>query len=136
MEPYVRAYLEMVGAIGPDGIGLRVQVSKCPGCGRSVLRGLDSRTAAVTVTADPAPIDATGQVLALLHGLSTYRLVPHEGSSSYGRRLSPRRSWHIAHDDGRHPVVSSHDCTKSPLVPRRAAASLRTSRGYSTDPPF
>lgn len=58
----------------PDGVTRRARATYCRSCGATVIRGLDAETAAASVTVDPNPIGALGEILAIAAGRSTYSL--------------------------------------------------------------
>lgn len=77
----------------------------CRTCRRMVLYGLDADVCALSVTADPAPITALGETVALLAGRATYHLAAAAGR----RQLHYRDAWAIE-GERKSPVVAEHRC--------------------------
>ncbi|MEU0691944.1 hypothetical protein [Streptomyces uncialis] len=81
----------------------------CPRCHAPVLTARAGRVAALDVTADPNPVDATGEILARLAGRLTWFLV----TSTLGTRRIAWRDPHFA-PHHKHPVVADHRCPPLP----------------------
>lgn len=84
----------------------------CPRCNRPILTALVGNVAALTVRADPAPISATEEILALLEGRLTWHLV----ATALGpARITWRLPTHIRAGPARHPVIADHACPPQPV---------------------
>lgn len=77
----------------------------CPRCKHPVLSGLDDDNAARTAHADPTPINAIGEALALLSGRATFDLTSGDGK----KQLWRRDQWNIA-GRRKYPVLPEHRC--------------------------
>lgn len=77
----------------------------CRTCRRTVLYGLDADVCALSVRADPVPITALGETVALLAGRATYHLAAAAGR----RQLHYRDAWAIE-GERKSPVVAEHRC--------------------------
>lgn len=109
MPPWLQAHLEATGAANPDGVSRRARAGICRSCGEVVLRGLDADRAAVTVAADPEPLNPLGEFLATVTARRTYDL------SWRGRyELDPRDADQIAERPaalyGKSAVLVEHSC--------------------------
>lgn len=80
----------------------------CPRCGAAILSGLDDDNAARTAHADPTPITALGEAVALVAGRGTYDLMTVAGRKELWRR----DEWHIG-GKRKWPVIPDHECGKS-----------------------
>jgi hypothetical protein len=106
---WLQTILEAKGAWNSDGIARAARAGYCHDCGSVILRGLDADRAALTVVADPEPLNPLGEFLALTVGRRTYDLTWR------GRyELNPRESGHIraapAQVHGKSAVVVEHLC--------------------------
>lgn len=103
LPDWLLAQLTAAGRIDTDGTR-RTVAHRRHTCGQPILAGLDHDPCGLPVTADPWPVDAMGEALALLAGRRTYDLagrmrleLNHRCASALAR---PRR-W---------PVVADHRC--------------------------
>lgn len=102
----------------------------CPRCKNPILTGLDDDAAARTAHADPTPIAALGEALALLAGRATYDLM----TTGQRKELWRRDQWHIQ-GARKYPVLPEHRCGQrldthlDPIPARRRYVSPAT-------PPF
>jgi hypothetical protein len=82
----------------------------CPRCGAPTLTARAGRTAALDVTADPQPITAVEEILALLEGRLTWHLI----TTALG---TTRIAWrdHQFRPFDKHPVVQDHLCPPQPV---------------------
>lgn len=123
MPAWLRQHLDDLGVTNSDGIGRTVRHRHCPTCHANVLTGLDADRCALPVTADPTPLDAVGELLAVTTGRATLDLTLSP------LRLDHRDRWRIR---SRRPavVLAEHRCgqplpaasTPPPQLRRRAAA--------------
>lgn len=108
---WLQRYLIGIGRWDTDGVRRAVSATMCR-CGRRVLRALDDDIAAHTVTVDPAPLDAAGELQALISGRKTYRLTYRRDHWELDRRWDidiAAQSPSVVH------VLVSHECGK-PIV--------------------
>lgn len=84
----------------------------CPRCRAQCLRGDDHDRCALVATVDTAPVDALGEVMAILSGLATFTIEPTRGMNSKPDvfELFHRSWWHYATHD--HPILVEHRCRK------------------------
>ncbi|MFB9620659.1 hypothetical protein [Brooklawnia cerclae] len=101
----------MAGRKTPRG----VRAHRCRTCRAPVLSGLDNDRMAFQVSVDWQPLDATGELVALLAGRATFRIEPSpSGNPRLTRRTAeaitrPRRWWE-AWD-----IIPEHRCGAPPL---------------------
>lgn len=86
----------------------------CATCRAPVIRARAGRIAALDVVADAEPLDATGEVLALLQGRLTWHLVTEWDS----QRITWRDTTAIRAGPPRHPVIADHQCPPRPIQER------------------
>ena len=88
--------------------GRRARSERCPGCGATVLHGLDGDRAARVVTVDPTPLTNAGELAALARKQRTYTL----SWCGDGYEIDLRDQFHIAGTPAeRHGrVVTDHRC--------------------------
>lgn len=72
--PWIRRHLEATGRANTDGISRAVRARTCPRCAATILAALDDDVAALPTRVDPGPIDAAGELAAILTGRATYRI--------------------------------------------------------------
>lgn len=120
MPDWLRTQLEVAGRLDTDGVARKARSGRCRDCGAEILTGLDSDRCALTATVDPWPVDAYGELSALLTGRATYSLF---GLELVWRDASAVRTRPC-------PVLVEHRCGNaiphSPLAdisPRLAAIS-------------
>lgn len=100
---------------------IHARLDTCPRCDAAIIVALDHHTAALTVRADPAPLDAEAELAARLSGRLTYNVLGRDDL-----QLHLRDSEHMA--SRTHPVVAAHTCpgpipaTAIPPAPVPAAA--------------
>lgn len=110
LPEWLIAHLDTTGRRNADGIGRSASLTRCRGCGRRVLAGLDGDLAAGAVMCDPHEIDVRGELLALALNLRTYML--SRATTSAGKatwNLDPRNQWAIAAGQ-RTALVAAHRC--------------------------
>lgn len=106
----------------------------CERCNAPVLIGLDDDIAALDVTADPTPLDALGEILAVAQGRRTYTLAVTGGR----HELNYRDEYRIrgrAPGAGHYDVVPEHRCGIAPL-PTVAAVTVPAPAAISQECPF
>jgi len=86
----------------------------CANCGAHVIRARAGRIAALDVIADAEPLDATGEILALLQGRLTWHLVTEWET----QRITWRDTTSIRAGPPRHPVIADHQCPPQPVQGR------------------
>lgn len=136
MDDRLKRHLEAAGYIDGDGIGRRVQSRFCRVCHRPTLTAADAPMAGHTVRVDPTPLDAMGELAALLAGCSTFDL------SWAGERyeLDFRYEWHIRGappGTGRSDVLAEHRCGRVNISAQTSNHVFRSSEASApVDPPF
>lgn len=83
---------------------LRAQLHTCGHCHALVILALDAPTAALTIRADPLPLDAHAELAARLAGRTTYDLIP----AGHHHEIAERDQYRIRHRH--HPVLAAHQC--------------------------
>lgn len=134
---WLQTHLEACGRWDADGIRRAVSAAVCPTCKTRVLTGLDDDRCAGPATADPTPLDATGEALALLAGRSTYDLTRRGDRYELDLR-DPIRIRHRPAGSPGADVVPAHRCHAASLP---AVASVHAPRpiaaqGCTDEPPF
>lgn len=122
-----------------NGLSRRTRARLCRKCGAPVMAGLDHDRAALSVYADPTPLNALGEAMALMDDRSTYSLRYIGGRYE----LDHRAHWTIAAapagTDPRVEVLAAHKCGSAfPDAYRGTALTpLHQSKGTDNDdPPF
>lgn len=134
METWLRDHLIASGAMTESGLTRRAKPRRCNRCNAVVVVGLDADVCAFEVRVDPQPLNAAGELLALLEGRRTLTL---HGAAS-GRMLDPRWPEHIrtapAGTTPREDALREHRCDTPPLVDAATCTSA-FARGDSALPP-
>ena len=126
METWLRDHLIRTGHITETGVTRAAKIRGCPmRCGSFVLVGLDdAHQCALEARADPIPVSALGEALALVEGRRTWSL--HREAGRWV--LDPRDDHHIAgYPAGtrlREDVLREHRCGIG--VPTGALAAAST----------
>ena len=81
------------------------RLRRCTRCGAPILAGLDAPRAALPVRADPTPLTAVGETVALLNRRATFDLIDAGGR----KELNWRDSMAIS-GTRRYPVLAEHAC--------------------------
>lgn len=104
----LRDHLIAAGAMTPDGTTRRAQPRRCRTCNAHVITGLDADRCALAVIADPTPLDAAGELLALVQGRRTFTLNHDSGRMV----LNYRDDGRIRHrpPGGDYDVLPAHVC--------------------------
>lgn len=116
MPAYVVAHLIAVGKLDDDGVTRRARPTQCRSCAAVVITGLDHDRVAVSVTVDPMPLSAAGELEALLTKRATFT-VRRDGRGSLEinprdlSQMKARSAGAIAGAD----CVAEHRCTSFPL---------------------
>jgi hypothetical protein len=131
MPDWLQRHLEDIGVMAPGGITRAARARWCRRCHGPIMSGLDGDRIAAVVEVDPAPLDAAGELLALMSGASTYDLAWRGGRYE----IDPRTRYEIAGwPPGSRPgvdVVRAHICgyeqtvgTTETAITRYASTSL------------
>lgn len=130
MPGWLRRHLEDSGVMAPGGITRRARATWCRRCGGPIMSGLDDDRCAVVAHVDPAPLDARGELLALLAGHATFDLAWRGVRYEIDRRSDFEiRGW-PPRSRPNVDVVREHVCGDAPesvtasMIERRAAAVL------------
>jgi hypothetical protein len=104
---WLQRHLVDIGRWDADGVHRAVSSTTCRRCGARILVALDDDICAIAVQTDPGPINAAGELQALLTGRKTYRL-----RHTYRRwELDRRTPMDIAAERPEHiHVLVSHQC--------------------------
>jgi hypothetical protein len=105
----LRDHLVASGAMHPNGTTRRAQPRRCRTCNAHVITGLDSDLTALAVIADPTPLDAIGEVLAIATARPTYTL-EHDGPRLVLNYRDPGRIQHRPPGGARYDVLPDHVC--------------------------
>jgi hypothetical protein len=137
MRATERKHYRAAGALGPGPISRRARVVKCPSCKAWVFRGLESDWCAWGATVDVQPLDAMGELVALLGGLSTYSLAFMGGHYEINNRtelhIASRPPGSRVNED----VVTAHRCGVS--IASAVVSTLprgRVAKPTPKNPPF
>lgn len=126
MPDWLRTQLEVAGRLDTDGVARKAKSTHCKACGSCVLTGLDSDRCALVATVDPWPVDAYGELSALLTGRATYSLF---GLELVWRDASAVRTRPC-------PVLVEHRCG-APIPATNAPAGIPPRLAAISDiPPF
>lgn len=122
MDSWLLDHLIRAGHVTETGLARRARIRTCE-CGERVLAGLDAEVCAFEVHADPMPLTALGEALALIDGRRTFA-VHHEG----GRYVLDWRDGHSiteapAGTQPREDVLRGHRCRTSPPTGSQVAPS-------------
>lgn len=138
MKPEILAAAVAAGHLDWGGHGRRLRADACPRCQRMIVTGLDGDVAAMLAVADPEPLDALGELRALLDGCETY-----EARQALGGRLEldHRDQWRV---EGNPPgsfagdVLAGHRCGRVNYagLPSVVEKILRPIARASGNPPF
>ena len=111
---YLVKRMVAAGAMDPaTGATRRARAVTCSGCRRPVMRGLDRDFGGLSADADPAPLSALGEALALLAHRPTYELRWLGGRYEIDRRDRYRIAGQPAGTNGI-DILVGHDCSLSP----------------------
>jgi hypothetical protein len=136
---WLQQHLEAIGAWNADGVTRRATARRCRSCRAPTLAGLDHHAAALPVRCDPTPLNALGELQALMAGHSTYRLawlIDHY-ELDYRSHFDIRA--HPAGTDKQSEVIREHKCGAA--IPASYIGSDMTppasTKGINNDsPPF
>lgn len=106
-NPWLVDHLKATGALTESGLSRRARPRRCPTCSAWTVSGLDADILAFETHADPVPLSALGEVLALAAGRRTVEL----GLSRGRLELEQRWADHIASrpaGTGRYDVLAEH----------------------------
>lgn len=118
---WLRAHLEDRGLWDADGVGRAARAHRCR-CRSYVLAGLDADRCALPVAAEPDPLSARGEAVALIAGRATFSLRMLSGRLELDHRghfeIRDRRTTRI-------DVLAGHLCDQPSIgtVPGLGAAS-------------
>jgi hypothetical protein len=137
-KPIPRRVVEIIETKTGQELGQRrARVVGCKQCGEPVFRGLDADIAALEVCTDVRPLNAAGELAALIAGRATFELTWERGRGRY--ELRRRDQWQIA---GRPPgtggmdVLAAHHCGLSSGSGRLQSGPAAGMVEQPTEPPF
>jgi len=125
------------GVLTPGGFGRRAQLKRCSRCGRLTFVGLDDVIMAELATVDVAPLDAMGELLAVLGGLGTWDLSWRGGRYELDRRESHHIAAHPPGTRAGTDVLNGHRCGVN--IAHRLPSRLRgkaPQNAFPDEPPF
>jgi hypothetical protein len=132
----VKAGLVAAGVMDERGNTRRARARICQRCHAKVIVGFDADRAATLAIAEPTPLTALGEVLALVAGRQTWAL------EDRGRmELNYRDAWRISSTPAESRptalVLPEHRCGDSSLEPFAAANTLtKPTAATLTAPPY
>lgn len=139
MDTKIQKILEARGQWNADGISRKAAARLCPLCRRPMMVGLDADTAAFTAKCSPEPLNATGELLALMAGLRTYSISWLGNAYVIDFRDVDRIKWSPPGSNSRDDVLAEHRCdfvtTKQMTITRNAIPPVYET-GVSDDAPF
>lgn len=104
-------HLIRAGHVTETGATRKAKIRRCQKCRAHVLVGLDADMCALEVEADPTPLSALGEALALVEGRRTLALYRDRGRFV----LDPRRTEDITGDpagsNSREDALREHRCS-------------------------
>lgn len=137
MKRAERAHYVAVGAMTGGGLSRRAKVRKCAKCRAWTFQGLESDWCAWGAITDLRPLDAMGELVALLGGLRTYSLIYAGGHYEINSRgelaIAARPPGSRVNED----IVAAHKCgvdiagTIASNLPR-----ARLAKPQPKNPPF
>lgn len=135
MDPWLRRHLANTGVMTEEGITRKARPRRCRRCNAVIIVGLDADQCAVQVHADPTPLNAAGELLALAEGRRTLSLLVTGG----GRVLEPRRPEDIRRLPPQAPgvredVLREHRCGTPPPPEPTTCTSVFTHAAASLPP--
>lgn len=135
MIPWLKQHLIDAGHLTETGLTRTARPRRCRSCNQPVIAGLDNDRCALEVHADPVPLSALGEALALLEGRRTVALA-HEGGRWV---IHVRDDFQIrgrpAGTTPRWDVLRSHVCGSNPPTGPATAPSSYPNTGSNTLPP-
>lgn len=126
---WLQAHLDSLGLWNTDGISRRARGRHCRTCRAPILTGLDDDRCGLPVTADPAPIDEVGELIALAAGRRTFDLRQRPTL-----RLNHRPTWRIG-KPRQHDVLAEHRCGE-PHLPTTSSRLTPPPPGWTDTPEF
>lgn len=138
MAPWISRLLETKGLLDGDGVHRSARARYCPTCHQPVMAGLDGDVGGFAVKVDPTPVDAGGELAALMAGRRTYTLAWLANRYELDYRDAGRMQFTPPGTKANHDVVVSHSCN-SPINSGFAIPSSinhSTSEGFSNEPTF
>lgn len=136
---WLRDHLIRAGHVTETGLTRRAKIRHCARCGHAVLAGLDNYTGALEVAADPIPLSALGEAMALVAGHRTFALHQEAGSWVLDRRDDEHIAHHPAGTRTHEDVVPSHVCGAAWTVPLAAPTRFPETKPpapIGSTPPF
>lgn len=135
----IEASMRARGLWNEDGIARRARARLCPKCGDPIMVGLDADVAAYPAKCDPTPLNALGEVQALMTGRATWHLNYIGGRYEINYRYAEHIKAHPAGSDPRVEVLAEHKCGMATPVNLRGAYmdTPHTRKANDNDePPF
>lgn len=127
LATWLEAQLIAQGHLDFKGVGRRTRPRQCASCHADVLVGYDGDVLAFEVTADPVPLSAIGEVLALVEGRRTVAFNQEGGKYVFNIRYVDHIRGRIAGASRMEDVLRTHRCGTPPPAGALAAASAHPS---------
>jgi hypothetical protein len=135
----IEASLRNRGLWNADGVSRKARARLCKKCQAPVMVGLDDERCGIPVTVDPTPLNALGEVQALMTGRATFSLRYVAGRYEIDHRDSFRISGTPAGSDPRLEVLAEHECNSPPVDSSMRGNYLPAKNAKTIDddnPPF
>lgn len=141
MDAWLLQQLVETGRMTETGVTRRARPRRCPTCQTIVIVGLNDDQCAFEIHADPQPLSALGEALALLEGRMTVALAHEGGRWVLHRRDDFQIRGRPAGTTPRWDVLRTHTChTPTPTGPTTAASThpstTREPLPANAPPPF
>jgi hypothetical protein len=107
------AHLERLGYANTDGIHRAAHMTRCPHCRASRMSGLNAETAAMPAHCDPTPLNALGELQAVLASHYTCTLTWNGQRYELDHRDEHRMRSHPP-GPGQYDVLAQHVCAIQP----------------------
>jgi len=133
----IRRILEARGLWDADGVSRRARARLCR-CGAPVMVGLDHDNCAMPAICDPAPLNALGEVQALMEGRTTYELSRILNTYVLDYRDADNIKAHPAGSGALFEVLAAHKCgiEYAPTMQAPKTILNRNESETSDEPPF
>ena len=125
-------HLIRAGHMTERGVTRRARVRTCERCGGVALVALDDDTCAFEVAADPHPLSALGEAMALLEQRRTIELTKTAGGYVLDRRAADQITGRPAGATPRADVLAEHRCRLPDPPPAFLAATSFAEHRHET----
>lgn len=141
MDPWLKQLLIDNGSMTETGITRAAKPRRCKQCNQPIIVGLNDDQCAFETHADPQPLSALGEAIALLEGRTTIALANEGGRWVLHRRDDFQIRGRPAGTTPRWDVLRTHTCgTPTPTGPTAAPSThpstTRERLPANAPPPF